>query len=63
VSGRLTESLGGVRVIKGYRAEEHEREVFTGGVRRLLNNVLRTLTATSLMTFASILLIGIVARS
>src|SRR6185369_14764719 len=60
VTGRLTESLGGVRVIKGYRAEEQERNVFIGGVRRLLNNVLRTLTATSLMTFASILLIGIV---
>jgi len=60
VTGRLTESLGGVRVIKGYRAEEQERTVFIGGVRRLLNNVLRTLTATSLMTFASILLIGIV---
>jgi ABC-type multidrug transport system fused ATPase/permease subunit len=60
VTGRLTESLGGVRVIKGYRAEEREREVFAGGVLRLLNNILRTLNATSLMTLASILLIGIV---
>ncbi|MBI3856317.1 MAG: ABC transporter ATP-binding protein [Planctomycetes bacterium] len=60
VTGRLTESLGGVRVIKGYRAEEQERKVFAGGVRRLLDNILKTLTATSVMTFASILLIGIV---
>jgi len=60
VTGRLTESLGGVRVIKGYRAEEQERTVFVGGVRRLLDNVLKTLTATSLMTFTSILLIGLV---
>jgi ABC-type multidrug transport system fused ATPase/permease subunit len=60
VTGRLTESLGGVRVIKGYHAEEHERAVFVGGVRRLLNNILKTLTATSIMSFASIVLVGIV---
>jgi subfamily B ATP-binding cassette protein MsbA len=60
VTGRLTESLGGVRVIKGYRAEESERQVFGGGIRRLLDNVLRTLTSTSLMTMASIFLIGLV---
>ncbi|HVR86173.1 MAG TPA: ABC transporter ATP-binding protein [Planctomycetota bacterium] len=60
VTGRLTESLGGVRVIKGYRAEEREMEIFAGGVRRLLDNVLRTLTGTSLLTFWSILLVGVV---
>ncbi len=48
VTGRLTESLGGVRVIKGYHAEQREERVFAGGVRRLLDNVMRTLTATSL---------------
>ena len=36
VTGRLTESLGGVRVIKGYHAEEREAEVFSAGVDRLL---------------------------
>ena len=36
VTGRLTESLGGVRVIKGYHAEEREANVFAGGVERLL---------------------------
>ena len=53
VTGRLTESLGGVRVIKGYHAESREERVFTAGVRRLLDNVMRTLTATSLMRSGS----------
>jgi subfamily B ATP-binding cassette protein MsbA len=60
VTGRLTESLGGVRVIKGYHAEEREEAVFAGGVRRLLDNVMRTLTATSVMSLAASLLLGVV---
>jgi ABC-type bacteriocin/lantibiotic exporter with double-glycine peptidase domain len=44
VTGRLAESLGGVRVIKGYHAEEREEAVFAGGVHRLLDNVMKTLT-------------------
>ena len=44
VTGRLTESLGGVRVVKGYHAEEREENVFAAGVQRLLDNVLKTLT-------------------
>ncbi len=60
VTGRLTESLGGVRVVKGYHAEEREHAVFSGGVARLLENVLRTLTATSLMSLSAAMLIGIV---
>jgi subfamily B ATP-binding cassette protein MsbA len=60
VSGRLTESLGGVRVIKGYHAEDREHDVFSSGVQRLLNNVLRTLTATSVMSLSSTVLMGIV---
>src|SRR5207248_1367403 len=60
VTGRLTESLGGVRVVKGYHAEGREESVFGAGVQRLLNNVLRTLTATSLMSLSSSLLMGIV---
>jgi subfamily B ATP-binding cassette protein MsbA len=60
VSGRLTESLGGVRVVKGYHAEEREHAVFAGGVQRLLSNVLRTLTATSVMGLSSSLLLGII---
>src|SRR5580700_10496995 len=46
VTGRLTESLGGVRVVKGYHAEEQEEQVFAAGVQRLLTNVLKSLTAT-----------------
>ena len=60
VTGRLTESLGGVRVVKGYHAEEREQNVFSGGVERLLQNVLKTLTATSFMGLSSTLLVGIV---
>lgn len=61
VTGRLTESLGGVRVVKGYHAEEREEKVFGGGVQRLLDNVLKTLTATSLMSLSGATLMGIVA--
>ncbi|HKQ88318.1 MAG TPA: ABC transporter ATP-binding protein [Candidatus Acidoferrales bacterium] len=60
VTGRLTESLGGVRVVKGYHAEEREEQVFQAGVKRLLDNVLQTLTATSLMTLSGTVLTGIV---
>ena len=60
VTGRLAESLGGVRVVKGYHAEDREEAVFARGVRRLLENVLRTLTATSLMGLSASLLLGVV---
>ncbi len=61
VTGRLTESLGGVRVVKGYHAEEHEEQVFAGGAQRLLDNVLKTLTTTSLMSLSGVTLMGIVS--
>src|SRR5580704_9619156 len=61
ITGRLAESLGGIRVVKGYRAEAREEEVFGGGVQRLLDNVLQTLTATSLMSLASTMLLGTVS--
>ncbi len=61
VSGRLTESLSGVRVVKGYHAEEREERVFGTGVQRLLDNVLKTLTATSLMSLSAAGLMGIVS--
>jgi subfamily B ATP-binding cassette protein MsbA len=60
VTGRLTESLGGVRVVKGYHAESREAEVFGGGVQRLLDNVLKSLTATSLMSLSATVMMGIV---
>ena len=60
VTGRLAESLGGVRVVKGYHAEGREETVFSGGVTRLLNNVMRTLTATSIMGLSASVLLGVV---
>jgi ABC-type multidrug transport system fused ATPase/permease subunit len=60
VTGRLTESLGGVRVVKGYHAEDREEKIFASGVQRLLDNVLKTLTATSLMSLSGAMLMGIV---
>ena len=60
VTGRLTESLGGVRVVKGYHAEDSEATVFAGGVDRLLQNVISSLTAQSLMTLSSTVILGIV---
>ncbi|HEV2423605.1 MAG TPA: ABC transporter ATP-binding protein [Terriglobia bacterium] len=61
VTGRLTESLAGVRVVKGYHAERREARVFAGGVERLLNNVLQTLTATSVMSLTASTLLGLVS--
>lgn len=61
VTGRLTESLGGVRVVKGFHGEEREASVFAAGVMRLFENVRQTLTATSLMGLLSILLMGLVS--
>lgn len=61
VTGRLTESLSGVRVVKGYHAEAREEGVFATGVQRLLDNVLKTLTATSLMSLSAAGLMGIVS--
>ena len=61
VTGRLTESLGGVRVIKGYHAESREHDVFSGGVERLLNNVMKSLTMTSVLSSASTTVLGLVS--
>jgi ABC-type multidrug transport system fused ATPase/permease subunit len=60
VQGRLTESLAGVRVVKGYHAESAEANVFSGGVQRLLDNVLKSLTAISLMSLSATSLLGVV---
>jgi ABC-type multidrug transport system fused ATPase/permease subunit len=63
VTGRLTESLGGVRVVKGYRAEGHEENVFAAGVHRLLDNVLKTMTSISLMNLSATTIKGIVGAA
>jgi subfamily B ATP-binding cassette protein MsbA len=63
VSGRLTESLSGVRVVKGYHAEAQEADVFSANVQRLLDNVLRSLTAMSLMSLSATVLTGLVGAT
>jgi len=59
VTGRLTETLNGVRVIKGFNAEEQENKSFQTGVDRLFQNVKKSLTATALITSSSTLLLGL----
>ena len=59
VTGRLTETLNGVRVIKGFNAEEQENRIFENGADELFQNVKESLTATSLITSSATLLLGI----
>ena len=61
VTGRLTESLGGIRVVKAYTAEPREEQVFGGGVEKLFSNVKRSMTGVSMLGAASTLIIGIIA--
>jgi subfamily B ATP-binding cassette protein MsbA len=59
VTGRLTETMNGIRVIKGFNAEDQENKVFESGVEKLFLNVKKSLTSTSLMTSASTFLLGL----
>ena len=59
VTGRLTETLNGIRVIKGFNAELQEEKVFIEGVRDLYQNVKKSLTATAFMTSSSTFLLGL----
>ncbi|MEQ9373596.1 MAG: ABC transporter ATP-binding protein [Imperialibacter sp.] len=59
VTGRLTETLNGVRVIKGFNAEEQENNTFAAGVERLFQNVKASLTATALVTSSATFLLGL----
>ena len=59
VKGRLTETLNGVRVIKGFNAEEQENISFEKGVDRLFQNVKKSLTATAIMQSSSVFLLGL----
>jgi ABC-type multidrug transport system fused ATPase/permease subunit len=60
VTGRLTESIGGVRVVKGYHAEDSEARIFAEGAIRLLQNITRSITAQSFMSFCSTMVLGVV---
>lgn len=59
VTGRLTETIGGVRVIKGFNAEEQENKIFERGADQLFQNVKSSLTATSMVTSLATFLLGV----
>jgi subfamily B ATP-binding cassette protein MsbA len=59
VTGRLTETLNGIRVIKGFNAEAQEIKVFENGVDKLFQNVKKSLTSTSLVTSSATFLLGL----
>src|SRR5690606_1294880 len=59
VTGRLTETLNGIRVIKGFNAEHQEITTFERGVERLFLNVKKSLTSTSLVTSSATFLLGL----
>ena len=60
VTGRLTESLGGIRIVKVYVAEQREERLFSEGVMRLFSNVRRSITGTSIVGTGAALIIGII---
>jgi ABC-type multidrug transport system fused ATPase/permease subunit len=63
VTGRLTETLGGIRVIKGFNAEHAEMKVFEKGVHKLFMNIKKSLVSTSLLTNSGSLLLGLAAAA
>ncbi len=63
VTGRLTETLNGIRVIKGFNAEGQEAKSFENGVERLFQNVKESLTSTSLITNSSTFLLGLASAA
>ena len=60
VTGRLTESLGGIRIVKAYAAEKREELVFARGAHRLFRNVARSMTAVSGVTAFSTIIVGVI---
>jgi ABC-type multidrug transport system fused ATPase/permease subunit len=63
VTGRLTEGVSGIRIVKAYRAERHEARVFASGVHKLLRNVLGTMKVVSGVQAMSTLLVGLVGMT
>jgi len=63
VTGRLTESIGGIRVVKAYNTESAERAVFAEGVQSLLANILKTINAISIVALISAVMLGIFGAS
>ncbi|WP_254061683.1 ABC transporter ATP-binding protein [Granulicella sp. L60] len=61
VTGRLTESLGGIRVVKGYHAEASEARIFSEGAHRLLENITLSINAQAFMSLCKTMVLGVVA--
>lgn len=59
VTGRLTESLGGIRVVKGFHAEETETREFAKGTMHIFRNIASSMSATALVTSGATLMIGL----
>ena len=60
VTGRLAETIGGIRLVKVYTAEKREQEVFSGGVMSLFQNIAKTITGTSATTALSTAVVGLI---
>jgi subfamily B ATP-binding cassette protein MsbA len=60
VSGRLAETIGGIRIVKVYTSEDRERTIFSEGVERLFKNISKTITATSLVGAATTVIAGVI---
>ena len=60
VTGRLTEALGGIRIVKSYTAEKREEIVFTKGAHRIFRNIAQSMTGVSATTSGSTVIIGVV---
>ena len=60
VTGRLTEGLGGIRIVKSYTAEAHEEAVFTQGITRLFQNIAKSMTGVSATTAGGTVVVGII---
>ncbi len=60
VTGRLNETLGGIRIVKTYTAEKREELVFTRGVNRLFRNIAESITGVSAITAFSTVVVGVI---
>jgi subfamily B ATP-binding cassette protein MsbA len=60
VTGRLNETLGGIRIVKTYTAEKREELVFTRGVHRLFRNIAKSITGVSAITAFSTVVVGVI---
>ncbi len=60
VTGRLTESLGGIRIVKAYAAEKREELVFARGAHRLFRNIRKSMTGVSAVTAFSTVIVGLI---